>query len=110
MSSFVASENTNPTPPPNSNDGISGDGVTPNPLPDVSTLKSRPTVHLIVGMAGSGKTTFLTALSRSLPDAYIVNLDPACMDPPYESNLGESCVRKGWECDNVAGRTNRHRP
>jgi polynucleotide 5'-kinase involved in rRNA processing len=51
-----------------------------------------PIVMIIVGMAGSGKTTLtqrLTAelLARKSPP-YIVNLDPACNDPPYPVNIG----------------------
>lgn len=53
---------------------------------------------LVVGMAGSGKTTFLQRLQADLAVAsagdtttthipYVINLDPAVLDTPYESNL-----------------------
>ena len=37
---------------------------------------------IVVGMAGSGKTTLISSLSE-LRECYLVNLDPACNDPPY---------------------------
>ena len=49
-------------------------------------------VVLVVGMAGSGKTTFMQRLQADLTVSgervpYLVNLDPAVLDTPYESNL-----------------------
>lgn len=51
-----------------------------------------PIVLIVVGMAGSGKTTLtqrLTAecIQRKSPP-YIINLDPACHNPPYPVNIG----------------------
>jgi GTPase SAR1 family protein len=54
-------------------------------------MRDRPVI-LTVGMAGSGKTTFVQrvqsdlALTRHKPP-YVVNLDPAVMDTTYEANL-----------------------
>ena len=50
------------------------------------------TLNLIVlGMAGSGKTTFVQKLEEEIADkdkeSYIINLDPAVMDTLYEPNL-----------------------
>jgi len=51
-----------------------------------------PVVMIIVGMAGSGKTTLTQRLTAELMQRksppYIVNLDPACNDPPYPVNIG----------------------
>mmetsp|Transcript_42410 Transcript_42410/g.120298 ORF Transcript_42410/g.120298 Transcript_42410/m.120298 type:complete len:326 (-) Transcript_42410:274-1251(-) len=51
-----------------------------------------PTVVLVIGMAGSGKTTFLHALSQHLSGegrqrVYTINLDPAAVDVPYTANI-----------------------
>jgi polynucleotide 5'-kinase involved in rRNA processing len=59
-----------------------------------------PIVLIVVGMAGSGKTTLtqrLTAecLRRNSPP-YIVNLDPACNDPPYPVNIGRKKTSKKY--------------
>lgn len=52
-----------------------------------------PIVLLMVGMAGSGKTTLTQRLTaecmRRKSPPYIVNLDPACKDPPYPVNIGK---------------------
>ena len=46
---------------------------------------------IILGMAGSGKTTFVQKLEEEIAnidkDSYIINLDPAVMDTLYEPNL-----------------------
>lgn len=46
---------------------------------------------IILGMAGSGKTTFVDKLAEHLFEedtpAYLVNLDPACLEVPYPSNI-----------------------
>lgn len=51
----------------------------------------RGPVVLVVGMAGSGKTTFLQRLQANLTvsgrQPYVINLDPAVLDTPYEPNL-----------------------
>ena len=50
------------------------------------------TINLIVlGMAGSGKTTFVEKLEEEIAnkdkESYIINLDPAVLDTLYEPNL-----------------------
>jgi GTPase SAR1 family protein len=46
---------------------------------------------IILGMAGSGKTTFVKKLEEVLvekdKDAYIINMDPAVHDTLYEPNM-----------------------
>ena len=55
-------------------------------------LNKKFTTNLIVmGMAGSGKTTFVKKLEEYLvekeKEVYIINMDPAVHDTLYESNL-----------------------
>jgi len=60
-----------------------------------SKESKKPTCIIILGMAGSGKTTFVQRLAshihskakdrRKLP--YVINLDPACMEVPYPANI-----------------------
>lgn len=51
----------------------------------------RPVCLIVLGMAGSGKTTFVKKLAQyrhangSLP--YLINLDPACRETPYPVNV-----------------------
>lgn len=57
-----------------------------------STNRSKKPVCLIVlGMAGSGKTTFVQQLASKLfankSPPYVVNLDPACREVPYPANI-----------------------
>ncbi|WWC85970.1 uncharacterized protein L201_000840 [Kwoniella dendrophila CBS 6074] len=53
--------------------------------------KKQPVVIICIGMAGSGKTTFMQRLnshlhSKSTPP-YILNLDPAVSHMPYSANI-----------------------
>lgn len=62
----------------------------PSPLrAKPETVKS--TCLLVMGMAGSGKTTFVQKLAEHVYDndmpGYLVNLDPACHDMPYPANI-----------------------
>uniref|UniRef100_A0A182J789 GPN-loop GTPase n=1 Tax=Anopheles atroparvus TaxID=41427 RepID=A0A182J789_ANOAO len=53
--------------------------------------QSLPVCLIVLGMAGSGKTTFVKKLAQyrhangSLP--YLINLDPACRETPYPVNI-----------------------
>jgi GTPase SAR1 family protein len=58
----------------------------------INLPKNMKTINLIIlGMAGSGKTTFVQRLEEELAnkdkESYIINLDPAVMDTLYEPNL-----------------------
>ena len=58
----------------------------------INLPKNMKTINLIVlGMAGSGKTTFVQKLEEEIAnkdkESYIINLDPAVMDTLYEPNL-----------------------
>ena len=60
--------------------------------PNIKLPKNMNTINLIVlGMAGSGKTTFVQKLEEEIAnkdkESYIINLDPAVMDTLYEPNL-----------------------
>ena len=41
-------------------------GPVSSSLPSEEIVRSRPTCHIIVGMAGSGKTTYMAQLTRHL--------------------------------------------
>lgn len=53
--------------------------------------KRPPVVIITIGMAGSGKTTFVQRINSYLHSKqtppYIVNLDPAVVDVPFEANI-----------------------
>ncbi|OAA53562.1 ATP binding protein [Cordyceps fumosorosea ARSEF 2679] len=52
---------------------------------------SSPVAIVCVGMAGSGKTTFMQRINAYLHEKetppYVMNLDPAVMSVPFESNI-----------------------
>ena len=53
--------------------------------------KKKPTCIIILGMAGSGKTTFvqrLVSILYNVGKPYVINLDPACSQVPYPANIG----------------------
>ncbi|XP_074571622.1 GPN-loop GTPase QQT2 [Curcuma longa] len=55
------------------------------------TFKRKPVIIILVGMAGSGKTTFLHRLvchtKASNIRGYVLNLDPAVMSLPFAANI-----------------------
>uniref|UniRef100_A0A1L8DWV2 GPN-loop GTPase n=1 Tax=Nyssomyia neivai TaxID=330878 RepID=A0A1L8DWV2_9DIPT len=56
----------------------------------VVVVKDKPVCLIVLGMAGSGKTTFVQKLTQhcfknKMP--YVVNLDPACKEVPYPVNI-----------------------
>lgn len=58
---------------------------------DDSTADALPTVLLVIGMAGSGKSTFMKRLNSHLRQNkfsnYIINLDPAVLDGSISANI-----------------------
>ncbi|GFP94499.1 GPN-loop GTPase 1 [Phtheirospermum japonicum] len=56
-----------------------------------SSFKKKPVIIIVVGMAGSGKTTFLHRLvchtMASNVRGYVMNLDPAVMTLPFGANI-----------------------
>lgn len=69
------------------------------PAASASSAKRKPICMIVLGMAGSGKTTFVRKLAQYKHDEYnpyLVNLDPACREVPYPANIGE-CGLIGFE-------------
>lgn len=56
-----------------------------------SSLASKPTCIICLGMAGSGKTTFVQRVNSYLharkTPPYVINLDPAVHEVPYPANI-----------------------
>lgn len=63
-------------------------------------INSRPICLIVLGMAGSGKTSFVKRLTQlgNLQNLkpYVVNLDPACQEVPYHANIGKYLNRETW--------------
>ncbi|KAJ4950082.1 hypothetical protein NE237_026914 [Protea cynaroides] len=62
-----------------------------NMMESSTQFKRKPVIIIVVGMAGSGKTTFLHRLvchtQASNIRGYVVNLDPAVMSLPFGANI-----------------------
>lgn len=58
---------------------------------EVGCFKKKPVIIIVIGMAGSGKTTFLHRLvchtQSSGIRGYVLNLDPAVMTLPFGANI-----------------------
>lgn len=56
-----------------------------------STPSQQPVAIVCVGMAGSGKTTFMQRINAHLhaqkDPPYVINLDPAVLNVPFDSNI-----------------------
>ncbi|KAI1365521.1 hypothetical protein F5Y08DRAFT_174931 [Xylaria arbuscula] len=56
-----------------------------------SQAQQQPVAIVCVGMAGSGKTTFMQRINAHLhaqkEPPYVINLDPAVLNVPFESNI-----------------------
>jgi GTPase SAR1 family protein len=56
------------------------------------SIKTHPVCLIVLGMAGSGKTSLVQRLTSDLnilnKPPYVINLDPACHDVPYPANIG----------------------
>ncbi|KAK9506351.1 hypothetical protein O3M35_008306 [Rhynocoris fuscipes] len=54
-------------------------------------MDTDPVCLIVLGMAGSGKTTFVNRLTNKLysdrKPPYVINLDPACLEVPYPANV-----------------------
>lgn len=57
------------------------------------TSKKKPVCLIVLGMAGSGKTSLVTRLTRNENKPYVLNLDPACINLPYFANIGKSEIK-----------------
>lgn len=63
--------------------------------------EKKPTCIIVLGMAGSGKTTFVTKIVSRLYNTgkpYVINLDPACSEVPYPANIGTTFFIKQKTC------------
>ena len=89
-------------PPGSSSEPLHDPLVTEDPNPGPESVQSqeetgaKPVCVIVLGMAGSGKTTFVQRLtshlySRGAPP-YVMNLDPACREVPYPANID---IRQG---------------
>lgn len=62
------------------------------PIAKDFTINETPVCLLVLGMAGSGKTEFVKKLTQYNYDSlkpYTINLDPACKETPYPTNIGK---------------------
>jgi GTPase SAR1 family protein len=63
----------------------------PPSIPESNDDSNLPTVILVIGMAGSGKTTVMQRLNSQIrmekKSPYIINLDPAVTHLPYSPNI-----------------------
>ena len=83
-------------PEPGSTAESSASTSTSVPAPSNPSSAPKPTCIIVLGMAGSGKTTFVQRLASDLyagkgvlvkKPPYVVNLDPACMEVPFPANV-----------------------
>ncbi|XP_023023441.1 GPN-loop GTPase 1 [Leptinotarsa decemlineata] len=51
-----------------------------------STIK-KPICLIVLGMAGSGKTSLVSRLAKSQKTSNVINLDPACINLPFSANI-----------------------
>ena len=70
----------------------SSGGAGPSSAPAAAAAKQkRPTSVIIIGMAGSGKTTLMQRLNAHLHQSkkpyYMVNLDPAVLETPFGAHV-----------------------
>ena len=56
-----------------------------------SNERDKPICLIVLGMAGSGKTSFVQRINSHLhikkEKPYVINLDPACHELPYPCNI-----------------------
>lgn len=68
-------------------------GIEESFIPSSSSTHTgkKPTCIIVLGMAGSGKTTWVQRITAHLysrnTKPYVVNLDPACLEVPYPVNI-----------------------
>ncbi|XP_041792813.1 GPN-loop GTPase 1 [Chelmon rostratus] len=66
--------------------GAGGDSGTPG-----AAARDKPVCLIVLGMAGSGKTTFVQRLTAHLHSVktppYVINLDPAVHEVPFPANI-----------------------
>jgi len=72
-------------------EGKVGGGGGPDIMPEAAVPKKMPTVVLVIGMAGAGKTTLMHRINLHVQErglrGYFINLDPACRSVPFAANI-----------------------
>ncbi|XP_053174466.1 GPN-loop GTPase 1 [Scomber japonicus] len=67
------------------------DGAGDSGTPGAAATGDRPVCLIVLGMAGSGKTTFVQRLTAHLHShnspPYVINLDPAVHEVPFPANI-----------------------
>lgn len=75
---------------PSKQESDTKDADTSNQHFEYKSMK-QPVCLIVLGMAGSGKTTLMQKLTEHLyskkNSPYVVNLDPACKEVPYPANI-----------------------
>lgn len=89
------------------------------PQPQTNAASKKPIVIVTIGMAGSGKTTFVQRINSYLHSLnppnppYILNLDPAVASTPFDANIDirdtvnykevmKQCVLRVFSCSSVS--------
>jgi len=83
------------TEPPPTDEPAPAPGVAAGPssagTPTGGAAGKRPVACIVLGMAGSGKTTLMQRLNSHLHERktpyYLINLDPAVLDTPFGANI-----------------------
>ncbi|XP_036398532.1 GPN-loop GTPase 1 [Megalops cyprinoides] len=72
-------------------DGGAGDSASAQGSSSGESLNQKPVCLIVLGMAGSGKTTFVQRLTAHLHmkknPPYVINLDPAVHEVPFPANI-----------------------
>lgn len=70
---------------------MSSDAAPNLPAPSDASIKHTPIVSIVIGMAGTGKTTLMQRINHHCVEnnlrAYYINLDPAVKSVPFAANI-----------------------
>jgi GTPase SAR1 family protein len=86
MSSFASSDSSN-----NNSSSSSSAAAASEEQPQTHQRRSKPVAVLVIGMAGSGKTTLMHRINLHMVEnnikGYYINLDPAVNEVPFGANI-----------------------
>jgi GTPase SAR1 family protein len=86
MSSFASSDSSNHT-----SSSSSSAAAASEEQPQTHQRRSKPVAVLVIGMAGSGKTTLMHRINLHMVEnnikGYYINLDPAVNEVPFGANI-----------------------
>jgi GTPase SAR1 family protein len=86
MSSFASSDSSN-----NNSSSSSSAASASEEQPQTHQRRSKPVAVLVIGMAGSGKTTLMHRINLHMVEnnikGYYINLDPAVNEVPFGANI-----------------------